>query len=58
MPPAAPEPAAARRLLAASAVGSVVEWYDFFVFASAAALVFDRVFFRAPTRAPACCSPS
>jgi MFS family permease len=43
--PAAADPAAARRLLAASAVGSVVEWYDFFVFASAAALVFDRVFF-------------
>jgi MFS family permease len=40
----APDPAA-RRLLVASAVGSVVEWYDFFVFASAAALVFDRVFF-------------
>jgi MFS family permease len=50
MPP--PDPAAARRLLVASAVGSVVEWYDFFVFASAAALVFDRVFFpRADPRA-------
>ena len=35
----------ARRLLAASAAGSLVEWYDFFVFASAAALVFDRTFF-------------
>ena len=39
-----------RRLLAASAVGSLVEWYDFFVFASAAALVFDRAFF--PRAAP------
>ncbi|GJG86230.1 MFS transporter [Gemmatimonadetes bacterium T265] len=36
---------ASRRLLAASAVGSLVEWYDFFVFATAAALVFDRAFF-------------
>ncbi|HET7040729.1 MAG TPA: MFS transporter [Gemmatimonadales bacterium] len=43
-----PAPAAqaeARRLLVSSAIGSVVEWYDFFVFASAAALLFDKVFF-------------
>ena len=39
-----------RRLLLASAAGSLVEWYDFFVFASAAALVFDRAFF--PTADP------
>lgn len=42
---------AARRLLFASSVGTVIEWYDFFAFASAAALVFDKVFF--PTVAPA-----
>lgn len=35
----------ARTLLLASTAGTVVEWYDFFVFASAAALVFDRLFF-------------
>jgi MFS family permease len=35
----------ARTLLASSSIGSIVEWYDFFVFASAAALVFDRTFF-------------
>jgi MFS family permease len=34
-----------RDLLVASSIGTIVEWYDFFVFASAAALVFDRVFF-------------
>ena len=36
-----------RRLLISSTIGSLIEWYDFFVFASAAALVFDRVFFPA-----------
>src|SRR5262249_26889136 len=35
------------RLLVSSSIGSLIEWYDFFVFASAAALVFDRVFFPA-----------
>jgi MFS family permease len=35
----------ARTLLISSSIGSLIEWYDFFVFASAAALVFDRVFF-------------
>src|SRR5690242_16054416 len=40
-------PAGSRTLLVSSAIGSIVEWYDFFVFASAAALVFDRVFFPA-----------
>ena len=32
-------------LLASSSIGTIIEWYDFFVFASAAALVFDRAFF-------------
>ncbi|HZI41095.1 MAG TPA: MFS transporter [Gemmatimonadaceae bacterium] len=35
----------ARTLVISSSIGSLIEWYDFFVFASAAALVFDRVFF-------------
>ena len=43
-------PSGLRRLLVSSAVGTVIEWYDFFAFASAAALVFDRAFF--PKAAP------
>jgi len=36
---------AERTLRLASSVGTIIEWYDFFAFASAAALVFDRAFF-------------
>lgn len=34
-----------RTLLFASSIGTIIEWYDFFVFASAAVLVFDHTFF-------------
>ena len=34
-----------RRLLTAGVVGSSLEWYDFFIYATAAALVFGDVFF-------------
>jgi len=33
------------RVLAASAVGSALEWYDFFVYGTAAALIFNDLFF-------------
>ncbi len=33
------------RLLVASTIGSVVEWYDFFVFATCSVLVFNHVFY-------------
>ncbi|MEV6793385.1 MFS transporter [Streptomyces sp. NPDC051320] len=39
------EPAALRRVVAASLVGTTVEWYDYFLYGSAAALVFGHVFF-------------
>jgi MFS family permease len=34
-----------RKLLAAGLVGSSIEWYDFFLYGTAAALVFPKVFF-------------
>ncbi len=35
------------RLLSAAAIGTIVEWYDFFIFATLAVLVFDKTFFPA-----------
>lgn len=34
-----------RRAVVASVVGTLIEWYDFFLYGTAAALVFPRVFF-------------
>ncbi|MEV6162717.1 MFS transporter [Streptomyces sp. NPDC052052] len=34
-----------RRIVAASLIGTTVEWYDFFLYGSAAALVFNKLFF-------------
>ena len=39
------EPASARRVLLASLVGTAVEFYDFYVYATAASLVFGALFF-------------
>jgi metabolite-proton symporter len=39
-----------RRVIAASLVGTSLEWYDFFLYGSAAALVFNKLFF--PTFEP------
>ena len=40
-------PASARRVLGASLVGTAVEFYDFYIYATAAALVFGPLFFPA-----------
>ncbi|MCZ4142160.1 hypothetical protein BZG17_30685, partial [Escherichia coli] len=34
-----------RRVVAASMAGTVVEWYEFFLYATAAPLVFNKIFF-------------
>ncbi|MFB6613014.1 MFS transporter [Streptomyces sp. NPDC085524] len=45
--PATPSasPGNIRRIVAASLVGTTIEWYDFFLYGSAAALVFNKLFF-------------
>ncbi|MBZ4242123.1 MFS transporter, partial [Mycobacterium tuberculosis] len=35
----------ARRVAAATVIGTTIEWYDFFLYGTAAALVFNRIFF-------------
>ncbi|PRX96152.1 MFS transporter [Allonocardiopsis opalescens] len=38
-------PAELRRVVVASLVGTALEWYDFFIYGTAAALVFNQIFF-------------
>jgi metabolite-proton symporter len=44
------KPATNRRVLIGSLSGSAIEWFDFFLYATAAAIIFDRYFF--PTQDP------
>ncbi|KAB7644942.1 MFS transporter [Polymorphobacter fuscus] len=44
-PKAAPKAASTRRILGASLVGTAVEFYDFYIYATAASLVFGPLFF-------------
>ena len=37
--------ASPRKVAVASAVGATIEWYDFFLYGTAAGLVFDKLFF-------------
>jgi len=47
LPAGSPAPVSNRTILLASLVGTTVEWYDFFLYATAASLVFPRLFFPA-----------
>ncbi|WP_155072592.1 MFS transporter [Streptomyces taklimakanensis] len=42
---APPAPSSLKRVVTASLIGTTIEWYDFFLYGSAAALVFDKLFF-------------
>ncbi|GAA1297513.1 MFS transporter [Pseudonocardia xinjiangensis] len=42
---AARQPSSVRRVVVASLVGTSLEWYDFFIYGTAAALVFNHLFF-------------
>ena len=48
--PPATSPAQLRRVILASFIGTTIEWYDFFLYGTAAALVFNKLFF--PTLDP------
>jgi hypothetical protein len=39
-------PTSIRRVVVASFIGTTIEWYDFFIYGTAAALVFPALFFR------------
>ena len=40
-----PAPGVLRRVIVASLIGTTIEWYDFFLYGTAAALVFNKLFF-------------
>jgi MFS family permease len=42
---ATPSPSTVRKVALAAMVGSAIEWYDFFIYLTAAALVFGPLFF-------------
>jgi MFS transporter, MHS family, shikimate and dehydroshikimate transport protein len=48
--PPALDPVRTRRVAMATLIGTSIEWYDFFVYGAAAALVFGKLFF--PTASP------
>ena len=47
------KPTSLRRVAAASSIGTTIEWYDFFIYGTAAALVFPTLFFPEQSAASA-----
>ena len=43
----APLSHSSRKVAFASLIGTTIEWYDFFIFGTAAALIFNQIFFPA-----------
>ena len=41
----ATQPSSVRKVIVASLIGTSLEWYDFFIYGTAAALVFNEIFF-------------
>ena len=48
------DPGQLRRVAVASAIGTTIEWYDFFIYGTAAALVFNAQFFPRLRDWPVC----
>jgi MHS family shikimate/dehydroshikimate transporter-like MFS transporter len=48
-PPIKVPSSAMRKVMVGAIVGGIVEWYDYFIYASAAALIFGQLFFSAST---------
>ena len=49
---------ALRRAVIASTVGTTIEWYDFLIYSTVTGLVFNKVYFPAPTPGSARCRHS
>lgn len=46
-PPTTTSPSEVKRVVFASSIGTIIEWYDFLIYGTAAALVFNKLFFPA-----------
>jgi MHS family shikimate/dehydroshikimate transporter-like MFS transporter len=45
------DPVSMRRVVASAAIGTIVDWYDFFLYGTASALVFPKLFFPSANHA-------
>ena len=53
----APSHGEIKKVAFASFIGTAIEWYDFFLYGTAASLVFPSLFFPEFSRPPQSCSP-